>query len=334
MRVKFNSSLHLSDTLVPDLFISDYMIKLSGNAIRCYLALLLTFQHGNRRVTPLELAQRLGTDENSIEKALSELQQLQIILIQSGQIELLDLKLKEIKRNFSQKKSKENLNEKNVSQREAIINQINDTFFQGVMSLGYYTKIDEWFSRYQFEPEVVYAIFSEAASRNKLDGPGYVSGIADNWAANGVKTYRQLNQYYKDYETHRAIIKKIREKLNINNRFSVYQEEMVGKWLNEYNYDFSIIELALAETINLSSPNLKYVDSILTNWYKKGLTTVVEIEQEQKRYRKHNQTKMKTRNTKKRKLQSDEQARLDVPEEDLYNIDLIQLYSEQEDEQE
>ncbi|HZJ68579.1 MAG TPA: DnaD domain protein [Candidatus Eisenbacteria bacterium] len=331
MKVCFNSALHLSDTLVPDVFISDYMNKLSNNAIRSYLIVLLTYQHGNRNLSAAEIAQRLGISKNDAEKALSELQDQQLIIIQSGQLEIIDLKIREVKRNYAKKKTDDKSSQADVSEREAIIGQINDTFFQGVMSLGYYTKIDEWFSRYQFEPEVVYAIFSEAASRNKLDGPGYVSGIADNWAANGVKSYGQLNQYYKDYENNRIIINKIREKLNIRNRFSVYQEEIVAKWLNQYHYDFTIIELALAETINLNSPNLKYVDSILTNWHKKGLTTVEEIKQEKESFRKRNLAKRnQKKQTGKRKLQSDEQAKLDVQEEDLYNTDLIQLYSEQE----
>lgn len=214
MRVSFNRTLHLSDTLVPDLFITEYINKLSGNAIRCYLILLLTYQHGNRKASPASISQRLGVSVNKAEQALTELQQVQLIIIQSGNIELLDLKSKEIKRNMLRNQLDEDVSAIDFSHREAIIKQINDTFFQGVMSLGFYTIIDEWFNQYQFEPEVVYAIFAEANSKQMLKNPGYVSGIAKNWGESGVKTYSQLNQYYKNYETRQILMQKS-EKLNI-----------------------------------------------------------------------------------------------------------------------
>ncbi|MDI9490339.1 MAG: DnaD domain protein [Clostridiaceae bacterium] len=330
MRVSFNSALHLSDTLVPDLFITEYMRKLSGTAISCYLMLLLTFQHGNRKASPSDLAQRLGISESKIEQALTELQQLHLIVIQSGQIELIDIKLKEIKRNFTDQQSDEQISETQISEREAIIRQVNDTFFQGVMALGFYTKIDEWFNKYQFEPEVVYAIFSEAASKNKLDGPGYVSGIADNWGKQKIKTYSQLHQYYQNFEARRNIINKIRKQLNLRNPLNRYQEQMIDKWLEQYKFDFEIIDLAMAQTVNASSPSFRYIDSILTAWHKKELKTVEAIEEDLANYRK--QAAQKRQNSSqvkgRRRLKTKEQAEQDVPEEELYRIDLIQRYSE------
>lgn len=331
MRLNFNSSLHLSDTLVPDLFITEYVSKLSGNAIRCYLILLLTFQHGNRKAAPSDLAQRLGINEEKAEQALSELQQLQLIIIQSGQIELVDLKIKEVKRNFTQNKSGEDLNTADIPKREAIIRQIDDTFFQGVMALGFYTKIDEWFEKYQFEPEVVYAIFSEAASKNKLDGPGYASGIADNWGSYGIKTYSQLNQYYKNYKERRTLINNIRKQLNIKNPLSKYQEEMVDKWIRIYNFNFEIIDLAMSQTVNVSSPSFKYIDTILTNWYDQGLETVDEIKQEMADYRKEKLVLGTSTKTKKHVLKSSEQSAEDIQEEELYRFDLLDLYPGEEE---
>ncbi|MGB4609580.1 MAG: DnaD domain protein [Saccharofermentanales bacterium] len=330
MQVSFNSSLHLSDTLVPDLFITEYINKLSGNAIRCYLTLLLTFQHGNRKASPADLAQRLGISVNKAEQALTELQQVQLIVIQSGNIELIDLKAKEIKRSLLRSQPDENVSEQDISRREAIVKQINDTFFQGVMSLGFYTVIDDWFNQYQFEPEVVYAIFAEAGSKQMLKNPGYVSGIAKNWGESGVKTYSQLHQYYKNYEERQILIQRIRKKLNIKGFLTEYQEELVDKWIRDYGYNFAIIDLAMAQTVNVGSPSFKYIDTILTSWYKKGFKTVAAIEADQKA---HRQQSVKTKKAfgsaqARRRLKTKEQAEQDVPEEELYRLDLIQHYSE------
>ncbi len=333
VKVQFNQSLHLSDTLIPDVFISEFMSKLSGDAIRAYLFITQNYQHGNRKMTMKELAQRLDCTEKSVEKALSELQFLNLILIQSGYLEIVDIKYREIEKLLTNRKHDSNVSKEDISKRELIIKQINDTFFQGMMSLGFYTKIDEWFTKYEFEPEVLYAIFSEAAGKNKLDGPGYVAGIADNWAKNGVKTYRQLNLYYKQYEELRKLINQVKSKLNAKGNFSVYQEELIAKWKNDFGYDFSIIELALKSTINLNNPNLKYIDRILTNWHELQLHSVEEVTDYLLAYKKNKQNEANNskRQTQHRKLKSDELKDLDVQEEELYNAQLMQFLEETKD---
>ncbi len=330
MKLNSNTILHLSDTLVPDVFISDYMNRLDGTAIRCYLAILQTYQHGNRKIKASELAHRLGISENQAEKALSELQFLQLIIIQSGKLDIVDIKFVEAKKHLTQRKEQENLSEEQVNRRERIIRQINDTFFQGVMSSTYYAKIDEWFSKYQFEPEVMYAMFSEAAGRSKLDGPGYVTAIAENWAAQGIRTFRQLNQYYQKVDEFRKIENQIKDKLRIRGELTVFQKEFLKKWLEQYQFDFSVIELALAETVNVREPSFKYVDRILSDWYDKGLKTAAEIKKEQELHRLQKKAEG-NRGGKERRLKTKEQEALDIPDEELYNIDKIISFSEQEE---
>jgi len=46
------------------------------------------------------------------------------------------------------------------------------------------------------EPEVVYAIFSEAASKNKLDGPAMFQGLPTTGGKQKIKTYSQLRSVF------------------------------------------------------------------------------------------------------------------------------------------
>lgn len=335
MKLDSNTILHLSDTLVPDVFISDYMNRLDGTAIRCYLAILQTYQHGNRKLTTAELAHRLGISENRAEQALSELQFLQLIVIQSGKLEIVDIKFVEAKKHLTHRLETENVSEEQISRRERIIRQINDTFFQGVMSSTYYAKIDDWFHKYGFEPEVVYAMFSEAAGNNKLDGPGYVSAIAENWAAHGIKTFRQLNQFYQEYDEIKEIKKKIRDKLKIQGELTVYQEKLLKKWLRQYQFDFSMIESALAETVNVNNPSFRYIDSILTKWHEKGYSSAADIKEAKVRHQQQKALQQKMQSlpgsSTQRKLKSSEQEALDIPDEELYNTEKIISFLKQEE---
>ena len=45
----------------------------------------------------------------------------------------------------------------------------------------------------------------------------------------------------------------------------------------KYKYDFDIIEEGLKRSTSTTNPTIKYVDAIITSWYKKGFTTVDQI---------------------------------------------------------
>jgi len=51
------------------------------------------------------------------------------------------------------------------------VNQINLTFFQGMMTFTWYDHIDRWFEAYGFEPEVIYALFQEASNNKSFPAP-------------------------------------------------------------------------------------------------------------------------------------------------------------------
>ena len=54
-------------------------------------------------------------------------------------------------------------------------------------------------------------------------------------------------------------------------------KEFVKKWIEEYNYDFDIIEEGLKRSTSTTNPTIKDIDAIITSWYKKGYKTVDEI---------------------------------------------------------
>lgn len=276
-RLSCEEGVALSDTLIADVFIADYMLGLSHLALQTYLVIQLVWQNGNRKITEAGLAQRLGRPSPEVSAALDQLVDKGLVKIFGHDLVLVDLKQEEIKRTQQKMNRQVQLPEGELSRREMVIQQISDTFFQGVMPVSFYSYIDDWFNNYRFEPEVVYTIFREAAERNTLNGPGYVASIADSWARSGVRTYAQLEQYYAQYERDQQVFRQIRKKLNLRSNLTSYQQELVKKWLDEYKYDFDIIDLALAETINLASPNLKYVDAILRNWQARGLRTLDEV---------------------------------------------------------
>jgi DnaD/phage-associated family protein len=278
VKLEETQKLLLSDTLVPDIFITEYLPALDGLAVKIYIYLLLAVRK-NRRITENDLARRMGTDKESIQVALLALSDLKLLDIKADGLEILDVKAQEIERTYRPKTAStplEIMSQNNVfTQREQLIHDISKTFFQGLMSPSWYAEIDSWFDRYRFEPEVIYALFQECSRRNKLDNRAYISKVAENWSARKIITYQDLNAYFLSYENIKKITRKVGRKLR--KTMTEYDEEIVSRWVEKMGYDFDIIELALRKTVKLSQPNLAYIDRILQEWFSHQLRDAVSI---------------------------------------------------------
>ena len=268
MQIDESRKLLLSDTLVPDIFITEFMPELSGLAVKLYIYLLLSVRAG-RKVTEQEIARRLGTDEDSIRAALLEMATRDLILIRDRGLEIVDIKAAEIERTYRPKTSTAPLEalaaQDKFGVREKLLVDIAKTFFQGLMSPSWYGEIESWFDRYHFEPEVIYALFQECARRNKLDSKAYIAKVAENWSARGITSYADLNAYFLAHDRISKASKKIGKKLR--KTMTEYDEEIVARWIEKMGYDFDIIELALRKTTRMTNPNLQFIDKIMEEWF-------------------------------------------------------------------
>lgn len=278
MQINESRKLLLSDTLVPDIFITEHLPALSGPAVKLYVFMLLVART-NRSINEQDLARRLGTDEESIRATLLELAARDLVQIRNLGVEIMDIKAAEIQRIYRPKTASTPTeiteSQQKFDIREKLLADIAKTFFQGLMSPSWYGEIDTWFDRYKFEPEVIYALFQECARRNKLDSKAYISKVAENWAARGIITFADLNAYFLSYERISKTAKKVGRKLR--RQMTEYDEEIVARWVDQFNYDFDIIDLALRKTTRLSNPNLEVVDRILTEWFSHQLRDVAAV---------------------------------------------------------
>ncbi len=279
MQIQENRKLLLSDTLVADLFILEYLPTLSGTAVKCYLFLLLSART-NRTMTRDELARRLGEEQERIQTALLELAAAELIQLSDQHIQLNDIKAAEIERIYRPKTAsmprETDQAQKRFEQRERLMSDLSRTFFQGMMSPSWYGEIDSWFDRYGFEPEVVYALFQECARRNKLDSKAYISTVAQNWSKRGIVTFQDLNTTFLEYDRIKKLSRKVGRKMRKS--MTAYDEELVAKWVDSFGFDFDIIDLALRKTTRMTHPNLSFIDRILEEWHRKQLDTVAAIE--------------------------------------------------------
>ncbi len=278
MQIDESRKLLLSDTLVPDIFITEFLPDLSGLAVKLYIYILLACR-SKRNVSEQDLARRLGVDEDGIRAAMLELATRDLIMIRDRGLEILDIKAAEIEKSYRPKTASLPTEvaaaQAKYGVREKLLADIAKTFFQGLMSPSWYGEIDSWFDRYHFDPEVIYALFQECARRNKLDSKAYIGKVADNWSSRGIVSYSDLNAYFVAHDLVSKASKKIGKKLR--RQMTEYDDEIVTRWIEKMGYDFEIIDLALRKTTRLTNPNLEIIDRILEEWFSHQLRDVAAV---------------------------------------------------------
>ena len=274
-----NKSLLYSDTAVSDIFISQYMPSMDSTCIKVYLYLLFLCKH-NKKATTDELSKTLNLSLDELKAALTSLDNLEVISWVEDKIKLIDLKEAETNRIYrlkavsSPEQANENF-EKNKN-RNNTLSAINSKFFQGLMPPNWYLTIDNWFTIYKFEPDVMYTLFKYCHDNNTFH-KGYIEAVASNWHRRGIQNFFDLEKYFEEMSQVRGIKGTIIKKLRLRRALTEYENEFVEKWVIEYKYDMDVIEIALKKTVGKTNPDFKYLNNVLTKWHDLGLLNAQEI---------------------------------------------------------
>ena len=191
---------------------------------------------------------------------------------------VVDLKEAEINKSYMPKFENKPKRYENVidEKRKAAVEAICESFFGGIMSYNWNTDIGNLFNMYSFSEEVMIALFQYCKERNALNRK-YVFAVAETWHNGGVKTFEELESFLDNYDKFSKIKQKISKSLNLGRNLSKYEEVYVRKWIEDYEYDFDIIEEGLKRSTSTTNPSIKYIDAIISSWYKKGFRTVEQI---------------------------------------------------------
>jgi len=286
-------SILYSDTLIPDIFISEYLPSMSGECVKVYAYCLFLSKY-NKKLTPDELSKALGMELSKIKESLVYLSSIGVVSWKEDTLRIADLKEKEISKIYRLKNTSTPeeavLSSERNKRRNSIITAINNKFFQGIMAPSWYTDIDAWFDRYKFDEDVMYALFQHCYNHKGLSKQ-YIIKVADNWYSKNIKNAFDLDEYSIEYQKFKDIKLKIVKKLKRKDLLTEYEDGYIEKWVMDYRYDFEIIELALKRTTAISRPSFEYINKIITVWYEKGLRTKEEILAYEAEHKRQNSSK-------------------------------------------
>ena len=279
MRFETVKDILLSDTPVPDIFISDIMPNLPSDAVKVYLYCIFLSKY-RKEARPEDLAAKLGMSVESIHAVFAILEKEGLIISTPEVISVIDLKERGISRLYRKKTSSDateavSRTSMNI-RRNQCLDSINKMFFQGLMAPSWYTSIDHWFGTYKFDEDVMVSLFKYCYDRKALK-PKYIEKVGATWSSRGITNHWELEKYMEMMEKVNELGRQIARKLRLSRKLTSYEERYLETWVSEYGFDIDIIDLALEKTTGKTNPNFRYIHGVLKGWYNDGLRTKEHI---------------------------------------------------------
>ncbi len=267
-------------TQIPDIFFSEYMGNMPGDYLKIYMYLCFLSKY-SKDVKVNDLSKNLVLPVNIISEGMKYLEENNLVLRKPQGFIILDLQQKMLeelyKPNIKTSPEKIEQNAKNL-ERLKLIEYLNNKYFQGVMGPTWYNDIDIWFEKYQFENQVMIALFDYCFKKSALHR-NYIQKVAEAWGLNKIKTLSELERYYMEQEKLMKIKKSIAKKLGKHSGLTQYEEAYIEKWVNDFKYEMDIIEIALKRTTFRTNTSFEYLNNVITDWNDRNLRTPTDVMQ-------------------------------------------------------
>ena len=275
-----DKSMLFSNTEIPDVFFTEYLSSANGDYIKVYLYILFLSKY-DKDIKINYLSKKLALPLKTIQEAFKYWEEAGVLIKKHTGYILVNLQEVELLKLYSPKltSSPEDIkkNAKNQYRAKAIEN-INNQFFQGIMSPSWYSDIDMWFKKYNFDEQVMLALFNYCFDHSALHR-NYIQVVADSWYKNNIRSFSDLDKYYEKQEKISSVKKSIIKKLGLNRNLTVYEDAYVEKWTIDYGYSLDIIEIALKKTTSKSNISFEYLNKIISDWHDRNLKTATEIQE-------------------------------------------------------
>ena len=273
-----DKSLLFSSTELPDAFFTEYLPESNGDFIKVYIYILFLSKY-NTEIKINDLSKTLSLDFPTVQDAIKYWEEKGLITKTIDGYSIANLREIDLSKLYTPKvtSSPEDALKNSQNQyRAKAIEDINKLFFQGVMSPSWYNDIDFWFTKYEFDEQVMIALFNYCHDNRALHR-NYIQTVAEGWSQNHIRTFNDLDAYFEKQEKRNSIKKAISKKLNLYRNLTAYDEEYIVKWTENLGYGMDVIEIALKKASSNNNIRFEYIDKLLTDWHNKSLQSPEEV---------------------------------------------------------
>lgn len=136
-----------------------------------------------------------------------------------------------------------------------------------------------WIGDFNFPPELILLLIEYCVSKGKTDYR-YIETIAISWHDSKINSIDAAQSFIKKHEDKWIKIRKILNYLGIRDADVLKpQEVLLDKWINSFGFPLDVIYRSCDITFSrINKADFKYMDAILTNWFKGGIKTLTDID--------------------------------------------------------
>jgi DnaD/phage-associated family protein len=300
-------SLHaegISDvTIIPNIFIDQFMPSANGAYVKVYLYLLRCFAGNCPEVTISSIADCLENTEKDIIRALSYWEKLNLLTLTRNlqkeitAISLVDLNNKPgnpseitdidseldeiavsihtekkpaVRKSYSAEKIEQLTNNDEIKWAMHIVEIYLDRPLKPMdVQLILYL-----YEELHFTAELIMYLFEYCVSKGKKNS-SYIEAVALTWAEEGIDTEEKAKEATAAYNDHFNAVNKA---FGLNRAPGQIERQYIKKWIEVFGFGDEIITEACNRTIlRTQKPDFKYTDKILETWFKKGAKSLADI---------------------------------------------------------
>lgn len=271
------------------------------------IKILLCILAGPRYTDSAMLSSMSGFSEADVDSAVAYWQELGVIRVNgekaaavkpeaphtfSGKNEPVSLvesvkptKASAVERKITVKYSQREMQQKaeNDAALKSLINEIQSLQFS--INGSELAKLIELYELYRFDaPSILLAAdHCRAAGKCSI---AYLHTVMISWYNEGINSYAEVEQAIITASERRSYENKILGIFGMENRPSKKQQQYMTEW-KRLGFNNDLIELAYNKCLDTKSKlSFSYIDGILKNWAKVGVTSVEQAEQSDKQHKK------------------------------------------------
>lgn len=266
-------------TPVNNIFIENYMTKARGEYVKVYLLGLKYCTSGEPGVNSSMMASKLHLLETDIINAWNYWNDENVIKLvpidNKGNFHIQFLDLAE---EAPEDDNVDLLNELNNNSIKGMLQDIEKLLGRTLSPKEMSTYIG-WQKEFDFSPELILLLIQYAVSKGKTNYR-YIEKIALSWHDSKIKSVEDAQTYITKHEDKWIKIRKILDYLGIKDaEIMKPQEQLLTKWLESFSFPLDVIFRASDICFNrINKTDFKYIDAILTNWFKAGIKTLTDVD--------------------------------------------------------
>ena len=266
---------YLLSTDVENIFLSEYMPTAPGDHVKVFLYGLL-YSQNNVEINSRQFASQLQMSEKQVEDAWSYWEQLGIVsrkyIINTNEY---DIEIKNLRalmyagvldvETFDKEESSENL----ISvELKDLVYSVEQTIGR-TMSPSESLEVASWLNELGATSEVIMGAVEYCIEKGKR-GINYMAKVVLQWTKDGFKTKEDVENHISSLEARYGNYKKILQALGLNRAATEAEREMIDSWFDEMDYNMDRVMDACVKASFISSPNIRYVNKVLQNWYEEA----------------------------------------------------------------